>query len=179
MPSTPKDPQLEQNGRSLLAALLMQQPDIDDIKFLVRRSDLTLEDKNGNTALMTISGWGNLELMKLMLDNGAKPNQKGRSGNTTMHLVINGGNEKAIDLMLAYGGDVSIPNGAGSTPLDWAKGKKFSPELMKRLEQRFAEQDPASVKLRQISEYIDQQGLRTARPIVAPQTASFKQPKHP
>lgn len=168
----PKASEAEQYGRELFSALKKQMPDFDDINFIVDRADLTLTDDRGATALMNISSWGNHELMQKMLVNGAKINQKGPKGNTIAHMVAASGNEHVISTMLAYGADFSQANDAGVTPYDLAQGK-YQPETMAKIKQRFEEQDPTLVKMREFQAYIDETGLRLQNDVVAPPKASF------
>ncbi len=172
-PAKQQDPQAEQYGRELLAEARKQQPDIDQVKWLIDRADLTLTDITGSTALMLISGWSNLEVTQKLLIHGAVINQQDRNGNSVVHMTAHSGNEKTLETLLVYGANVALPNKSGNTPYDIAQGK-FSHAMLVKLKEQFEQQDPGLVARRDISAYIDEQGMRLAAPTPAPQRAAFK-----
>ncbi len=169
----PTGPQATAFGEDLLKEVQKAMPDMDHVNWLASRADLKLADSQNRTALMTVMGWGNQELMQKMLVNGADINQKGARGNTAVHLALAGGNEQTAATVLAYKGNLAQPNDAGKVPFDFAEGK-FKPDMMARLRQRFEEQDPGISRRRAFNAHIEKHGVRTEKPTKAPKPAVFK-----
>ncbi|GEM_PF-2195684 len=62
---------------------------------------------------------GQTELLKLLLDHGAKPNVKEKnSGNTPLHEAASYGQIEAITLLLQHKAEINATNDSGMTPLD-------------------------------------------------------------
>lgn len=76
----------------------------------------------GSTALGWAAFSGNLELAKLCLARGAKPNTKARKGSTPLHMATwNGDHEALVAALLEASADPKMTNAAGLTPLAQAK----------------------------------------------------------
>ena len=59
-----------------------------------------------------------IEIVKLLIDNGAKVNAKSRfNGDTPLHDVAFGGRYRLAELLIAEGADVNARNHEGDTPL--------------------------------------------------------------
>lgn len=60
-----------------------------------------------------------------LLENGADPNITDDKGRTPMHIVAQKGvGKNQVQLLIAHGGEVSIRDAAGKTPLDYAQKAK-------------------------------------------------------
>jgi tetratricopeptide (TPR) repeat protein len=59
----------------------------------------------------------NLDIVKLLLDNGADANQAMSDGDTPLHMAHYTGNRKVIHMLLSHGGDINGQNDQGKTPL--------------------------------------------------------------
>jgi len=76
----------------------------------------------GSTALGWAAIAGDLPLARLLLAHGATPNVKARKGSTPMHMATwNGDHDELVDLLLEAGGDTTVTNAAGHTPLAQAR----------------------------------------------------------
>ena len=71
-----------------------------------------LGDKPGDapalTVLMTAASWGNNELVKLLLENGANVNDKDRFDRTALHLAAQHAYIKVIKLLVENGANISL-----------------------------------------------------------------------
>lgn len=76
----------------------------------------------GSTALGWAAFSGNLELARLCLGFGAKPNAKARKGSTPLHMATwNGDHEEVVGVLLEAQADPQLTNAAGLTPLAQAR----------------------------------------------------------
>lgn len=84
----------------------------------VSQAKAKINEKNndGNTPLIWAIGI-NIEMAKLLLENGADVNHKNNIGISSLSKVIESRNIKAIKLLLEYGADVNQQNEVGITPL--------------------------------------------------------------
>ncbi|XP_066467693.1 NF-kappa-B inhibitor epsilon [Tiliqua scincoides] len=108
------------------AQLLLQEP-VPGKSFGVRRTqqDLQLQNWQGLTCLHISTLKGNLQLMALLVKNGADINvQDGTSGKTSLHLAVENHDEMAVRLLLRMGAQVDAQMFNGCTPLHLAVGRK-------------------------------------------------------
>lgn len=64
-----------------------------------------------------------LELMKILIENGADVNKTCESSNTALHYAVQSSSRYMIELLIENGADPHINNSDGKTPLDIAKEK--------------------------------------------------------
>lgn len=87
-------------------------------------ADVTIQGGEYGTALHAAAASANpetIDLMKLLLDNGAKVDQPGCSDwGTVLHVACNGGNEETVRWLLDRGADVNAECGRFGTPLQAA-----------------------------------------------------------
>ncbi len=124
------------NGRIRLAKLLLY----NDANVNATTDDI-FEDMEGRTPLMRASQYGFKEIVKILLDNGAKVNAESLRGDTALHFACAGnGQEKIVKLLLAAGANVNATNRCGTTPL--SKATAFCrDDLVKLLLDRGASKD--------------------------------------
>jgi ankyrin repeat protein len=108
-----------------LTALMTASSDrnVDVIKLLIQYgADVNIKDRNGETALiMAASSSGNVDAIKLLIQYGADLYIKDNNGNTALHHAVLNHNLKNIEILLQEGGDDTLLNNYGLTPLDIAK----------------------------------------------------------
>ncbi|MEZ0262990.1 MAG: ankyrin repeat domain-containing protein [Alphaproteobacteria bacterium] len=110
-------------GQDLLKELTNQHPDFDTLRdYLKSKADLSQTDRHGNTALQLVVTWGNIALMKQMIDGGVDVNHKGTGGNTALHTAVALRSKSTIKLLIDNGADAGIANDNGQTPVDCARG---------------------------------------------------------
>jgi ankyrin repeat protein len=78
------------------------------------------------TSLNNASIYGDVDVIKILLQYGALPNIQNRAGNTVLHDNIDDTRSEIVELLLQYGADVTITNLDGKTPLDIAIQCEFS-----------------------------------------------------
>ncbi len=72
---------------------------------------------NGETALIAAVNAKSYNILKIMLDKGAKINHRMRSGDTALHVAIRNNDTKSSYLLLKSGANTEIRNFEGYTPL--------------------------------------------------------------
>lgn len=78
-------------------------------------------NNNGRYALEMAAQTGQVEIVKFLLDNGAKINQQNQYGVSALHMAsIYGGSTGLIQLLLDRGAQINIRNSRNLTPLNYA-----------------------------------------------------------
>ena len=57
-----------------------------------------------------------LEILTLLLQAGANPNEPGINNNTPLHIALLKNNKGSIEVLLQAGADINIQNSVGNTP---------------------------------------------------------------
>jgi len=100
---------------------------------------------SGWTPLMTAAFDADVELIRLLLENGADPNRftntqyyelyEGCSNTCVLNLALSKKCAECVDLLLSFGADPTLPNSAGITTQDcvkkWLQRKKISERAMR------------------------------------------------
>ncbi|XP_008123288.2 NF-kappa-B inhibitor epsilon [Anolis carolinensis] len=124
--NTPLHLACEQQSLECTQMLLIQEPTTDNNR-VARNSlqDLQLQNWQGLTCLHISTLKGNLQLMTLLVKNGADINvQDGTSGKTPLHLAVENHDEIAVKHLLQMGAQVDAQMYNGCTPLHLAVGRK-------------------------------------------------------
>ena len=106
---------------------------------LLNGADPNIRDNSGWTplhkALLLMGPY--MDVVKMLLEAGADPNARTyHEGRTPLHMAVLHNDPRLVSLLLRYGGDPTIKDNYGKTPLDYAKerGKmKAAEALMKQL----------------------------------------------
>ena len=84
--------------------------------------DKDVRDALGGTALHVSIYQQNLNVIRLLLQNGFDPNVKStKNGSTPLHYAVATNNLAAAKLLLQYGADISIRNNEGFSPVEKAR----------------------------------------------------------
>ena len=96
----------------------------------------SLDQKNwlGDTPLHTLCTQGNLEPVRILVENGADVNAKGDHGSPPMINAIIGKNADIVRYLISKGADVNKKNDLGWLPLEYAKDTKAPAEIITLLE---------------------------------------------
>jgi len=134
---------------------------MDILKYLLRKHNISVEDKeynlfenieNGWNALQWASAKGNVEIIRYLIKKGANINSKAETDNnqTSLHLSLFLNKREAARILVDFGADINKPDLWGSTPLEYAinledrdlirflykKGARFSEKNKEILEKR-------------------------------------------
>jgi|GEM_PF-5050707 len=94
----------------------------DLVEFLIQKGaklDLATGE-NGETPLMFASISGKINILKLLAENGAKPDIKDKTGALLTHYITLSNNKDGIEWVIKNFGNVNAKDNYGLTPLDWA-----------------------------------------------------------
>ncbi|XP_065650033.1 uncharacterized protein LOC100206955 [Hydra vulgaris] len=111
LPSTPIVTAVFEGNTNMVSALILGKVDINK------------PNNNQNQASPLICSLGlygqpiNMEIVKLLLTNGADVNKPMFDGDTPMHLAHCEGSKEAINLLLKHGAKINAQNAEGKTPL--------------------------------------------------------------
>ena len=103
--------------------------DLDALKRVVGRNQRRANDRvpSGSTPLAEAAVRGRLEMVKLLVERGAKVSGTNRDGNTPLHVAAFMCHQKVVQFLLDKGASTNTKNGRGETPIDvvsgdWSKG---------------------------------------------------------
>jgi ankyrin repeat protein len=86
-----------------------------------RSALVNVSDERGFTPLMNATISESIDIMKLLISNGANVNQRNNDGASALHFAAGDGSLERIALLVEGGGDVTVASESG-TPLSWAAG---------------------------------------------------------
>jgi ankyrin repeat protein len=125
------------NGQTALHAILVfSRPKYQGAKYqfskdtvellLAKGADVNLKDKNGRTPLLLAAESADVEIVKLLLDKGAKVDAKDDdSGLTALHYAARLGNKNAAELLIARSADINAKDKQDHTPLYFAVNQDY------------------------------------------------------
>ena len=138
-PPRPLDPKL----KALIAAVRRQKAGA--AKELLRDDPELVKgrDHSDSTPLHHAAGFGDLETMKLLLDNGADVNAKNRLEGTPLHWAVR--SDEKTRLLLEHGAEINSKTQNGSTPLYLASRRRDSHSVLRLLLDRGADPNIATM----------------------------------
>ncbi|KAI4455209.1 molting protein mlt-4 [Holotrichia oblita] len=83
----------------------------------------------------------NVEMVHVLLENGADPNEKNHYGWSALHLAVHGNSKDIVKKLLEFKADVNIANNEGFIPLDYVNGDRHKGDIIRMLRKREAEAD--------------------------------------
>jgi ankyrin repeat protein len=120
--------QKDGNGAAAIHGIAhWSEKDPDDALKLLRahNADMDIKNQQGMTTLLLAARYGtSLRTMERLLTHGADREARDDDGNTLLHAAAmnsKDGNLERYDWVLALGGDPTVQNDAGQTPLDRAR----------------------------------------------------------
>lgn len=107
---------------------------------LEKNADPDIKDENGSTALHISANSGNLELVKLLLQNETSSINAGAEwGNTPLHLACERGHPEVVKVLLENGADIEARNALKRTPIIGAGRESGNLEVIKFLVEKGAD----------------------------------------
>ena len=98
-----------------------------DAKLTEHVSDAKPANSEADDALVNAAVSGDIEVVKLLIANGANVNAKDVYGDSSMHYVAHRGRKEIVELILANGAEVNTTTISGDfTPLDLATKRKLA-----------------------------------------------------
>jgi ankyrin repeat protein len=97
--------------------------------YLAAGANVNEPDKHGATPLINAAQFGNLDLMRRLVERGALVNAADGLGNSALDYLVSGETYKneAVAFLLAHGADVNRKNGQSQTPLVLASARLCDP----------------------------------------------------
>ena len=116
----PRD--VEESEIRRLQAMLRDSPDLLNIRV----------DSSGTTRLHKAAEYGQLSVVKFLLDNGADVNARSHFGYTPLHTAVLSGRKNIVEVLLSRGAKVDVQDKEGKAPLHYAaeRGYKAIAELL-------------------------------------------------
>lgn len=127
----------DEMGKTVLHCAIKFEASRSAISFLLEYGvDLNKQDDlDSSTALHYAVEKNNIELVKLLLENGADPNLKNEDDCTPVIIAAQEGYDKIVSLLIRFNADLNIVDATGSTALHYAAargsiGNKVLPLLL-------------------------------------------------
>ena len=138
-PRKPLDPKL----KALIAAVRGQ--DSAAMKKLLRDEPELVKgrDHSDSSPLHHAAGFGDIETIKLLLDNGADVNAKNRLDGTPLHWAVR--SDEKTRLLLKHGAEINSKTQDGSTPLYLASRRRDSHSVLRLLLDKGADPNIATM----------------------------------
>lgn len=94
----------------------------DFVEMLLKSDDEKPEAKGetSKNSLHQAAGKGRLEIVKFLIDKGAKLDSLDKEGNTSLHIVVKGTNIDMMKVLMEKGAEINAKNNEGATPLHTA-----------------------------------------------------------
>jgi len=92
-------------------------------------ADVSVADKNGDTALIIATTESSDEVIRSLLERGADPNSRGPGGETALHIAASNGMLGRAKLLLDHGADASIRDASRKSPYDLALTTSADPKV--------------------------------------------------
>ena len=89
------------------------------------KSLIETKDKENNTALILASKFGYIEVVKILIENGADVNAKNNDNSTALIEAAISGNYETVKLLIENEADINIKNNDGKTALDFAEENDY------------------------------------------------------
>ena len=97
----------------------------DFAKYLISKfCDIDAADENGNSPLFYSTG-KNMDMTKLLLENGADKDLRNNDGKTPLHKAVTDCEYDYVKLFVNEGANINIPDNSFHTPIYYAKIKNY------------------------------------------------------
>jgi hypothetical protein len=102
---------------ALISAVIANDLDKVRVSLLQRKENPNLPDGDGRTALMHAALNGNTEIVRLLLESGAKVSATDAAGSTALHWAAERGQVDVVKQLIAARAPIDPENKQGATPL--------------------------------------------------------------
>ncbi|WP_019236530.1 ankyrin repeat domain-containing protein [Wolbachia pipientis] len=93
--------------------------DTEGVNALVKEKDINARDRYGRTPLHYAASKGHTEILRSLLDAGAKFDEKDNVGMTPLCLAIVNDYQEIVETLVEKGANVNVVSKSGKTPLEW------------------------------------------------------------
>lgn len=103
-------------------ASAVRKGDAAAVRLLLKQGADPNTDWSGSTVLTWASQYGDLAVVKVLVEHHANIDTKGSNGDTPLTVAVSYGHADVVSYLIAHGAKVNLENGRGWTPLDLAEG---------------------------------------------------------
>ena len=100
-------------------------------KYIVDMNDINAGDGNNDTPLLIAARKGYIDIVKLLIKNGAKINIQDDYGDTALHAATFNGHKDIVKFLLSKGADTRIKNYFARTPVFYSTNNEITKILNK------------------------------------------------
>ncbi len=104
---------------------IAESGEIDELEAVLPRADINGRNEHGMTALMRAVYHGRVEMVRLLLDQGADPNIARNDNFTAISLAAFFGHAEIVEMLLRHGANTNVATRFGTSPSLWAKARSF------------------------------------------------------
>ena len=98
---------------------------IDELEDVLPQANINGRNEHGMTALMRAARHGRLQMVRLLLENGADPNLTRNDNFTALSLAAFFGHGEIVDLLMRHGANAEVATRFETSPYIWAKARSF------------------------------------------------------
>lgn len=120
IPNVPQQPALDPNA--LMAQMIQQGRNDEVLKKIAEGMDVNARDQQGLSLLSVAAKFGNVDLMKALLNAKADINSTDNAGRTPLMHAGTSKNAESVRLLLDRGASLTSRDTIGGTALTWASG---------------------------------------------------------
>src|SRR6185503_18180664 len=108
---------------------------IDELEDVLPQADINARNEHGMTALMRAAYHGRVQMVRVLLEQGADPNVSRNDNFTALSLAAFFGHAEIVDILMQRGANTNVVTRFGTSPYLWAKARSFG-DVARSLEKR-------------------------------------------
>lgn len=98
---------------------------LDELEDVLPQANINGRNEHGMTALMRAARHGRLQMVRVLLENGADPNLPRNDNFTALSLAAFFGHGEIVDLLMRHGANAGVATRFETSPYIWAKARSF------------------------------------------------------
>jgi hypothetical protein len=106
-----------------------------ELEAVLSRADINARNEHGMTALMRAAYHGRVQMVRVLLENGADPNVARNDNFTALSLAAFFGHAEIVEILIDHGAKTDVATRFGTSPYIWAKARSFG-DVARSLEKR-------------------------------------------